>query len=225
MLRRPVFISGIKYGLFDRIFKAYVLILLMMVPAFADSQYKILAYGDSLTAGYGLDAADAYPAKLAEMIKANGINIEMINAGVSGETTQGGLNRLNWTLKHNPDLVLLGLGANDALRFLSPALAKDNLSQMIETLQAKDIDVILLGMKAPRNQGGDYTEKFDQVFPDLAAKYGLALYPFLLEDVFGRADLNIADGLHPNAKGTHIMAKNIMPYVLKHLENKTKIME
>lgn len=182
--------------------------------------YKILAFGDSLTAGYGLDQGEAFPVLLEQMLKTDGHDVKVINAGVSGETTSGGLNRLDWTLQHNPDLVMLALGANDALRKLPPELARENLSKMIEKLQAKDIEVLLLGMYAPRNFGEDYTGKFDVIYSDLAKKYNVKLYPFLLDGVVADPDLNQQDGLHPNKKGAEIIARNLLPFVKDFLESK-----
>ena len=181
-------------------------------------QRDVLAFGDSLTAGYGMSPQEAYPAQLEEQLKAKGHDVKIINAGVSGDTTTGGLNRLDWALKHNPDLVLLGLGANDALRHLPPDLALKNLSGIIAKLQEQGKDIILLGMYAPRNFGPGYTKKFDGIYTALADQYDVPLYPFLLEGVFGNPALNLTDGLHPNDKGAEIIARNLLPFVEEFLE-------
>lgn len=189
--------------------------------AFAET-YKILAFGDSLTAGYGLPSGQAFPDKLEVKLKAAGYDVKVINAGVSGETTSGGLNRLDWTLKHDPDLVLLGLGANDALRFLPPDLAYQNLEAMIQNIQSRGIQILLLGMYAPRNSDPRYIQKFDRIFPTLAQKYNIPLYPFLLEGVALNPAYNLADGVHPNNQGTEIIANNLFPYMIHIIKHSKK---
>ncbi len=204
-----------------RLIKVLLLTFLFIftaLPAMADT-YKILAFGDSLTAGYGLSQDKAFPVLLEQNLKADGYDVAVINAGVSGETTSGGLSRLDWTLQHEPDLVLLGLGANDALRKISPDLAKENLSKMIEKLQAKDIDVLLLGMYAPPNFGAEYGDQFNAIFPALTEEYDVKLYPFLLEGVAADRSLNQDDGLHPNEKGARIIADNLKPHVIPFLKD------
>lgn len=210
-----------NYGVIFRGFKPYVLIFLfLLLPLSAHAEpYKILAFGDSLTAGYGLDQGQAYPDKLEKKLRAMGYDVEIVNAGVSGETTTGGLNRLDWTMKHNPDLVMLALGANDALRFIDPGLTKKNLDQMISKIKAYDADVFLLGMLAPRNIGEDFIKRFDTIYPDLAKEYDIPLYPFILEGVATNPDLNLKDGLHPNNKGTEIIADRILPYLRDILDS------
>lgn len=202
-------------------FKGLILsfvIIFTVAPAMAET-YKIMAFGDSLTAGYGLAADKSFPAVLEQKLKTDGYDIEVVNAGVSGETTSGGLSRLDWTLQHEPDLVLLGLGANDALRKLPADLAQKNLSEMIEKLQAKNIEILLLGMMAPRNFGTEYTGAFDAIYPALAEQYDVALYPFLLKGVVADPTLNIEDGLHPNEKGAEIIADNLKPLVIEFLND------
>ena len=138
----------------------------------------ILAFGDSLTAGYGVAPQDAFPVRLAARLKADGYVAEVTNAGISGDTTSGGLARLDWTLTDHPDIVLLELGANDALRGIDPKLARANLDAMLARLTAAHIKVLLIGMEAPGNWGADYQKSFDAIYPDLAKKYGVPLYPF-----------------------------------------------
>ena len=183
-----------------------------------DAKIKILAFGDSLTAGYGLPAGTGYPGQLKKLLSVQGYNVEVINAGVTGETTTGGLNRIDWAMQHKPDLVLLGLGANDALRFLDPKLTESNLSAIVEKIKAKDAAVMLLGMYAFRNAGEVYTTKFDGIYPRLAQKYDVPLYPFLLEGVALNPVLNLKDGLHPNQAGAKIMATNMAPLVAQQLD-------
>ena len=154
--------------------------------------------GDSLVAGFGLKASEAFPAQLERALKARGHAVEVINAGVSGDTTAGGLARVAWAVPERTDAVILELGANDALRGLDPARAKSNLDKIIATIKAGGAEVLLAGMFAPRSLGKDYVRAFDGMYPDLAHKYGLILYPFFLEGVALDAKLNLDDGLHPN---------------------------
>ena len=174
---------------------------------------KIVAFGDSLTAGYGLPAQDAFPAKLQAALKAKGIDATVVNAGVSGDTTAGGLERLDWSVPEDTDAVILELGANDALRGLDPALTRKSLSETLDKLAAKRIPVLLAGMLAPRNLGSDYTAKFDAIYPALAANHRVLFYPFFLEGVAGDPQLNQGDGLHPTAAGVDVIVKNILPKV------------
>ena len=207
-------------------FKIYAIVfIILFIPLTVRAEpVKILAFGDSLTAGYGLDADQAYPEKLAMRLERKGYDIEMVNAGISGDTTTGGLNRLKWTLKQNPDIVLLALGANDALRFIDPSVPRKNLDDMLSILQERNIPTVLLGMYAPRNAGAAYTGKFDAIYPDLAKKYDVAAYyPFILEGVAMNPDLNLEDRVHPNDRGTDIMADNLLSVVeplVKRQQNK-----
>jgi len=217
-----MFQPSFDYGFFKRRFKFYILTLgfLILSSAAMAEPYRILAFGDSLTAGYGMSPKSSYPAQLEKKLKDEGFDVVIQNAGVSGDTTSGGLNRLEWSLQNRPDLVLLGLGANDALRNISPDLPRKNLDQMIETLKKRDIDVLLLGMYAPRNFGRKYTNSFDSIYPDLANKHDVVLYPFLLDGVFGNPALNLNDGLHPNEQGAGIMADKLLPFVREFIESK-----
>lgn len=179
----------------------------------ADRPVKIVALGDSLTAGYGLDGADAFPDKLAKALKAKGIAVEIENAGVSGDTASGGLSRLDWSVADGTDAVILELGANDMLRGVDPKVTRAALETIIARLKARNIEVLLCGMRAGRNMGADYSRDFDAIFPDLAAKYGVVYYPFFLEGVATQAKFTLQDGLHPNAAGVSQIVSGMLPKV------------
>ncbi|WP_051694531.1 arylesterase [Desulfohalovibrio reitneri] len=186
----------------------------MVQPASAADTCRILALGDSLTAGYGLPEKDAFPTVLQKLLREEGVPAEITNAGVSGDTSAGGRARVDWLLQGEEyDLALVALGANDALRGLSPERLRENLSAIVETLQAGGIRVVLAGMKAPRNLGPEYEQRFNAVYPDLAEKYGLALHPFLLEKVAADPALNQGDGIHPNAEGARVIANDLLPLI------------
>src|SRR5580700_1484736 len=174
---------------------------------------EILAFGDSLTAGFGLAPDASFPTRLEAKLRADGIEARVVNAGVSGDTTAGGLARLDWALTDKPDLVILELGANDALRGIDPATVRDNLDKMIGKVQATGAKVLLLGMLAPPNWGEEYKRAFDQIFPELAHLHHLPLYPFFLEGVAMNPELNQPDGLHPNEKGVAVLVDRIAPVV------------
>ncbi len=174
---------------------------------------RIVAFGDSLTAGYLLRPDEAFPAQLAAALKARGLKVEITNAGVSGDTTGAGLQRFDWAIPQGTEAVILELGANDALRGMPPEEARDNLDQIITRLKALGIEVLLTGMKAPKNWGEDYAQAFDSMYRELAARHDLILYPFFLEGVALDAALNLDDGLHPNAKGVARIVEGIMPQV------------
>lgn len=180
----------------------------------ADS-LKILALGDSLTAGYGLGPGDGFTDQLQDRFdKTYGVGeIVIINAGVSGDTTRGGLARLDWALADAPDLVMVALGGNDMLRGLEPAETLSNLSQILETLQQQNKPVLLAGMLAAANLGQDYASEFDSIYPQLAREYDVVFYPFFLDGVALNPDLNQPDGLHPNQKGVAIMVEKLWPYI------------
>lgn len=179
---------------------------------------KILAVGDSLTAGYGLVAPDGFVPRLEAALKADGYNVEIVNAGVSGDTTAGGKARLGWSLAEKPDAVLLELGANDALRGISPAASEANLEAMLRALQDRQIPVLLIGMKSPPNLGADYVTAFEAIYPRLAARYKAPLYPFFLDGVAANSALNQPDGIHPNAEGVHEIVRRFLPVVAKFLD-------
>ena len=174
---------------------------------------KLVVLGDSLSAGYGLPAPAAFPVRLQAALKDKGIAVEMVNAGVSGDTTSGGLGRLDWSVPDGTQGVILELGANDALRGIDPKIPREALSEIIKRLQARNIAVLLAGMVAPPNYGADYAQKFNSIYPDLAKQFGVPLYPFFLEGVAGTARLNQGDGMHPTAEGIDIVVKNILPSV------------
>lgn len=187
-------------------------------PAQAAPPLVLVALGDSLTAGYGLPQDAAFPSVLARRLTDMGWQVEVRNAGVSGDTTAGGLARLDWTLTPPPDAVILELGANDALRGLPPAEAKANLAAMLKKLKERDIPVLLAGMLAPRNLGAAYATEFDAIYPALAAEFGVALYPFFLDGVAADPRTVQPDGLHPTAEGVRIVVGKILPQVEKLLE-------
>ena len=171
----------------------------------------MVVLGDSLSAGYGLPAGAAFPERLAVALKAKGIAVDMINAGVSGDTASGGMGRLEWSIPQGTEAVILELGANDALRGLDPGLTRKALDTALAKLKERKITVLLAGMLAPRNMGPDYAKSFDSISPELAATHGAILYPFFLEGVAGDAKLNQPDGLHPTAAGIDVIVKNILP--------------
>lgn len=174
---------------------------------------KIVAFGDSLTAGYGLPAQDAFPAKLERALKAKGINVEIENAGVSGDTASGGLSRIDWSIPDGTDAVILELGANDMLRGIDPKVTREALDAIMAKLKERNITVLLCGMRAAPNLGDDYIARFEAIFPDLAKKYDALLYPFFLDGVATQTNLALRDGLHPNAAGVDAIVTGIMPKV------------
>ena len=174
---------------------------------------KMVVLGDSLSAGYGLPAGAAFPVRLQKALEAKGIKVDMINAGVSGDTSSGGRERLDWSVPDGTDAVIVELGANDALRGTDPVVTRAALSDIITKLQARKIAVLLCGMVAPPNYGADYAAKFNAIYPDLAKSFGVPLYPFFLDGVAAEAKLNQADGMHPTAEGVDIVVKNILPTV------------
>jgi acyl-CoA thioesterase-1 len=190
---------------------------MLALPASAQTQVakpvKMVVLGDSLSAGLGLSASAAFPARLQKALKAKGIEVDMINAGVSGDTTSGGRDRLDWSVPEGTEAVILELGANDALRGIDPKVAHKALTEILTRLQARKIAVLLCGMLAPPNYGTDYSARFNAIYPDLAKSFSVPLYPFFLEGVATEAKLNQADGLHPTAEGVDTIVKNILPTV------------
>lgn len=181
----------------------------------------VLAFGDSLYAGYGLDQGQSFPELLEKELEARGIPARVVNAGVSGDTTAGGLRRLEFTLDglaRKPDLVLLGLGANDMLRGFDPAVTRRNLEAMLEELDRRGITVMLTGMLAPRNMDSVYIRQFEAIYPELARQYDADLDRFFLEGVITRPDLLLQDGMHPNAEGTRAIARRLAPQVAGALD-------
>jgi len=175
---------------------------------------KIIAFGDSLTAGFGLSERESYPYLLQQKLDADGYEYEVINAGVSGDTTQGGLERIDWSLdQESVEILILALGGNDLLRGVPPSQVKSNLAEIIKKAKAKGIKVLLCGMLAPPIMGPEYQQEFNRLYPELADEYKVAYMPFILEGVALRKELNQADGIHPNVEGTKIMAENIYRYL------------
>jgi acyl-CoA thioesterase I len=208
-LRRPhalilaVFLAGLSPGL-----------------ALAEGRtFRIVAFGDSLSAGYQLGADDAFPAVLESALKARGHDVIVENASVSGDTASGGRERLDWGVPEGTDLVILELGANDALRGIDPGITEKALDDILASLGERKIVVLLAGMLAPRNNGPDYVAAFDALYPRLAEKHGIPLYPFFLEGVQGKPDLNLADGMHPNPAGVRVIVEGILPAVEKLIHN------
>jgi acyl-CoA thioesterase-1 len=175
----------------------------------ADRRPRVVVLGDSLTAGLGLTPTDSFPAILQRRIDAAGLSFQVVNAGVSGDTSAGGLRRLDWSLEDGARVLVVALGANDGLRGLPVRELKQNLSQIIETAQARKMVVVLAGMEAPPNYGGEYAAAFRQAYRDLAKQYNVRFVPFLLDKVAGQASLNQADGIHPNLRGAEIVADTV----------------
>jgi acyl-CoA thioesterase I len=187
----------------------------------AAAPVRILAFGDSLTAGFGLPPEQAFPVQLQSRLKARGIDAAIANGGVSGDTTAGGLARLDWSLAEHPDIVLVELGANDALRGIDPAVTRANLDRILTRLEASGAKVLLLGMQAPPNWGHDYQRDFDAIYPALAERHKLALYPFFLDGVAMDPALNQPDGLHPNAQGVGIIVDRLAPWIERLIAGKS----
>jgi acyl-CoA thioesterase-1 len=180
----------------------------------------IVAVGDSLTAGYGVDERQAYPALLQERLLKEGYFFRVVNAGISGETSSGTRSRIAWVMSAlKPDVIILETGANDGLRGIETAVLEKNLTEIIAAIQAEGVAVILAGMKMPPNFGRNYTKQFAEVYPRVATKMGIALIPFFLEDVAGDRRYNLADGIHPNPEGYRRVVAHIYPYVIKAIEH------
>lgn len=190
-----------------------------MAPAFAADPPKVMAIGDSLMAGYGLGAGEGLPERLAEALAADGTPVEMVNGAVSGDTSADGLARLEWTLGEGADLVILGLGANDALRGQDPKQTRANLAAMLDMLAARKIPVVLAGMVAPPNLGRDFADAYNPIWSDLAAERKLPLIPFILDGVAGVPGLQLDDGLHPNPAGVAEMVRRFKPVVQQALKD------
>jgi acyl-CoA thioesterase I len=189
-----------------------VIMVCFSLPA-AAGQARIVAFGDSLSAGYNLPEADGFPSVLEAALKARGLDVVVENAGVSGDTSTGGLERLDWSVADGTTLVVLELGANDALRGIDPALTRANIDAMLARLKERGIKVVLAGMLAPPNMGAGYAEAFNALYPELAAKHGVPLYPFFLEGVAAVPGLLLEDGMHPNAEGVARIVEGIAPLV------------
>ena len=178
---------------------------------------KLVVLGDSLAAGYGLEEGDAFPAKLQTALRAKGIDVTVVNAGVSGDTAKQGLERLDWAVEPDTDAVIVELGANDALRGIDPNETRASLEKIISRLRSRKIPIMIAGMLAPPNMGAAYKELFDRIYPSLAGEHGLRLYPFFLEGVATEPDYNLEDGIHPNARGVDEIVRRMAPKVAEFL--------
>jgi acyl-CoA thioesterase-1 len=174
---------------------------------------NLVGFGDSLMAGYQLPPGDGFPEKLQAALRAKALDVSITNAGVSGDTTTGGLSRIDWSVPDGTDGVILELGANDALRGIAPEQSEKNLDQMLARLKERGIAVLLVGMMAPPNMGGDYAARFNPIYEKLARKYGVSLYPFFLDGVVLDQSLKLEDGMHPNSKGVDVMVQKMEPSI------------
>ncbi|QHP66819.1 arylesterase [Bradyrhizobium sp. LCT2] len=213
-----------RYGLFMHIAVLVLAVMTIATNASAQAQpaakpLKLVVLGDSLSAGLGLPAQEAFPTKLQKSLQAKGIEVEMTNAGVSGDTASGGRDRLDWSVPEGTEGVIVELGANDALRGIDPGLTRTALTDIVQRLKARRIPVMLCGMLAPPNYGADYAARFNSIYPDLAKQFDVPLYPFFLDGVAADAKLNQADGIHPTAAGVDIIVGNMMPTVEAFLRN------
>ncbi len=206
---------------------ALALVVLPLLPAHAqnaakaqkqDAPVTIMAFGDSLAHGYGLPEGEPFPGQLEAALKDQGYAVEVINAGSSGDTSKSGRSRLSWVLQDRVDAAIVVLGANDALRGIDPAVTRENLDAVLQTLREQGVATLLAGMKAPRNMGQQYVQEFDSLYPELARKHGVLFYPFFLKGVAQRPELNQSDGIHPNAKGVRVIVDKILPKVEQLIE-------
>lgn len=211
-----------EYGPILRGRNATLALLVMLVTLLAGpvcAAQRLLVLGDSLTAGYDLPPDAAYPVQLEAALKAKGLAVPVINAGVSGDTTAAGLARLDWALAEKPTHVLVALGANDMLRGLAPEQARQNIDAIVARVKQAGARVMLIGMLAAPNLGADYGKRFNSIYPDLAAKHDVPLYPFFLEGVVADSKLNLGDGMHPNREGVAIMVERTLPQILRFLSD------
>jgi len=213
-----------RYAVLVKFFKGLAAIMLwaglvsvVSSVSVAAQSFRILALGDSLTAGYGLDVEDGFSRQLERKLTTMGYSVRVLNAGVSGDTSAGGRSRLDWALADKPTHAIVELGANDGLRGLDPDAMRRNLDSIIGKLKAAGVAVLLTGMRAPPNLGRTYEAAFNRVFPELAKKHDVLFYPFFLFDVAARAALNQSDGIHPNRKGVAVIVDRIAPYVVRLL--------
>jgi len=203
---------------FKRLFVVFCVIAMSTLGLAASATaepYRIVGLGDSLMAGYQLGPGEGFPDRLQAALRAKGLEVEIAGAGVSGDTTSGGLARLDWSVPDGTDLVILELGANDMLRGITPELTEKNLDAMLSRLKERKIGVLLAGMLAAPNLGPDYGEAFNGIYPRLAEKHGVALYPFFLDGVAGQRELLLEDGMHPSAEGIDVMVERMLPVVEK----------
>jgi acyl-CoA thioesterase-1 len=198
--------------LVQRLAAALVIAAFSGIPAMAaENPVKIVALGDSLVAGYGLPANAAFPVQLDKALNAKGVAVEIANAGVSGDTSSGGLGRLDWSIPEGTEAVIVTLGANDMLRGIDPKVTRDALTQIVQKLKARKIEVLLTGMQSAPNMGPDYAGAFNAIYPDLAKSEGVLLYPFYLDGVAGDAKLNQRDGIHPTEEGIARIVQRVLP--------------
>ncbi|HLY06851.1 MAG TPA: arylesterase [Rhizomicrobium sp.] len=202
-------------GRFKKVAALLFVLAAAAATASAAAPIKILMFGTSLTQGLGLPPGTELPAVLEAKLRAAGVQAKVINAGVSGDTSADGLSRIDWSLADHPDAAVVELGSNDALRGIDPAITEKNIAAVLAKLQAAHVPVLLLGMKAPRNLGPEYVARFDGMYPRLAARYHVALYPFALQGVALNPKLNQADGMHPNPAGVQVIAAQVFPYIRK----------
>ncbi|MEP3045516.1 MAG: arylesterase [Roseibium sp.] len=194
------------------LFLSWFFIALASVPA-QSAELRLVVLGDSLSAGYQLAPAEGFPEQLQRALNKRGYSIEVVNAGVSGDTTSGGLSRLDWSVGDNTDAVIVELGANDALRGISPEYTRKNMTDIVKRLRDKGTEVLVAGMLAPRNLGLAYADGFNPIYKDVAEEHDALLYPFFLDGVALNPDLNLVDGIHPNADGVAVIVENILPKV------------
>jgi acyl-CoA thioesterase-1 len=207
------------YGRFAAAVNSLLVVLLCHAAAHAQNvPIKIAMLGDSLTAGYGLKPEQAIPVRLQAALKAEGRDVTILNHGVSGDTSAGGVDRVDWMLGDKPDIVMVELGANDALRAIDPATTERNLDAILAKLKEAKVTTWLIGMMAPRNLGPQYVTAFDGLYAKLAGKYQVPLYPFILDGVAQDAALNQGDGMHPNVQGVEVVVKHLLPFVNKNLD-------
>lgn len=214
---------------FKSLLQFFVLSGLVALPSLAlanqnavsDRPLAVVGFGDSLMSGFQLPIQDSFTAQLEKALKDKGVNVTITNAGVAGETTTDGVSRLDWSVPEGTDLVILEFGANDALRGIDPAISEKNLSDILEKLKERNVQVILAGMLAPPNMGNDYAEKFNAIFPRLAEKYDVPLYPFFLDGVATVKSLQLADGEHPNTEGVAKMVEGFLPLMEKTISQRT----
>ncbi|TWI81884.1 acyl-CoA thioesterase-1 [Roseibium hamelinense] len=202
---------------FGKMYQAAIILAVLLgfsgLSIAQDDRLKIVVLGDSLSAGYQLPPDQAFPVQLQKALDDNGYNVEVVNAGVSGDTTSGGLSRLDWSVGPDVDAVILELGANDALRGISPVKTRENVDEMVRRLSERGVEVLVAGMLAPRNLGDDYAAEFDPIFKEVAEAHGALLYPFFLEGVAMVPELNLADGIHPTGEGVSVIVENVLPDV------------
>ena len=202
-----------KATLFHFLVMSFLSLGMSVPPAAAQQPRQLVGFGDSLMAGYQLSPNESYTAQLETALKARGHDVVVTNAGVSGDTTAGGLSRVDWSVPDGTDGVILELGANDALRGISPDETEKNLDAIIARLKERNIPVLLAGMMAPPNMGAEYAERYNEIYPRLSEKHGVPLYPFFLDGVVTVAGTQLEDGMHPNAKGVGIMVERSLPVV------------